>query len=108
MDIRQLQKAVYQNKVDKGFNLTDIPLEFCSLYGEVTEAYNAWRKKQASVGEELADVAIFALGLAEMLGLDLQSEIERKVAINRKRAYGVVDGVFQRIADAEEESRHDD
>ena len=106
MDMRQLQKAVYQNKVDKGFNLTDIPLEFCSLYGEVSEAYTAWRKKQESVGEELADVTIFALGLAEMLGLDLQSEIERKVAINQKRAYGVVDGVFQRIADAEEE-KHD-
>ena len=108
MDMRELQRAIYQNKVNKGFNLTDIPLEFCSLYGEVSEAYNAWRRKQDSVGEELADVAIFTLGLAEMLGLDLQSEIERKMAINRKRAYDVVDGVFQRIADAEEESRHDD
>ena len=34
-----------------------------------------------------------------MLGLDLQSEIERKVAINEKRTYGVVDGVFRRISD---------
>ena len=108
MDMRELQRAIYQNKVNKGFNLTDIQLEFCSLYGEVSEDYNAWRRKQDSVGEELADVAIFTLGLAEMLGLDLQSEIERKMAINRKRAYDVVDGVFQRIADAEEESRHDD
>lgn len=99
MDMPRLQKEIYQNKVDKGFNLTDIPLEFCSLYGEVTEAYNAWRKKQDSVGEELADVAIFTLGLAEMLGLDLESEILRKVEKNRGRAYGTVNGVFQRLSE---------
>jgi len=39
MDLREAQKAVYKNKLDKGFNVTDVNKEFCSLYGEVAEAY---------------------------------------------------------------------
>ena len=29
VDIRSAQKRAWQNKVAKGFNTTDIPLEFC-------------------------------------------------------------------------------
>lgn len=76
MDLRKIQKAVYQNKVNKGFNVTDVEKEFCLLYGEVAEAYEAFRKKKDDVGEELADVAIYLLGLAEILGVDLAAEIE--------------------------------
>ena len=35
--------------------------------------------------EELADVAIFLLGIAEMKGIDLQKEIEKKEKINESR-----------------------
>jgi hypothetical protein len=41
-----LQKSIYDNKVAKGFNVTDIPLEFAYLYGELGEAFEAWRKKK--------------------------------------------------------------
>ena len=44
MDLKKLQKEIYQNKVDKGFNTTDVNKEFCLLYGEVGEAYDAYRK----------------------------------------------------------------
>ena len=44
MDIRSAQKLVWENKVAKGFNTTDVPLEFCLLQGEVAEAFDAWRK----------------------------------------------------------------
>ena len=94
MDMKEMQKAVYQNKLDKGFNVTDLNLEFCLLYGEVAEAYEAWLKKTGTVGEELADVAIYLLGLAEILGLDLQAEIERKMEINRRRHYEMKNGGF--------------
>lgn len=99
MDMQIMQKLVYQNKIDKGFNVTDVNKEFCRLYGEVAEAYEAWRKKEESVGEELADVAIFLLGLSEILGIDLKSEIERKIEINRKRKYEIVDGVLRKVSD---------
>ena len=96
MDMREMQKAVYQNKLDKGFNVTNVNLEFCLLYGEVGEAFEAWIKKTGTVGEELADVAIYLMGLSEMLGLDLQAEIQRKMEINRKRKYVMKNGVLQK------------
>ncbi len=39
VDLKKLQKEIYQNKVDKGFNVTDVNKEFCLIYGEVAEAY---------------------------------------------------------------------
>lgn len=32
-DLKKLQKEIYQNKVNKGFNITDINKEFCLTYG---------------------------------------------------------------------------
>ena len=94
MDFRGLQKAVYQNKVDHNFNITDINMEFCLTYGELGEAYQAWLKKHDNVGEEIADVVIFLMGLSEILGIDLQKEIEDKIEINKKRKYKRVNGVL--------------
>jgi NTP pyrophosphatase (non-canonical NTP hydrolase) len=87
MDIRSRQKLAWENKVAKGFNTTDVPLEFCLLHGEVAEAFDAWRKDREDAGEELADVAIYLLGLAEMTGIDLQDEIEAKMTKNAARVY---------------------
>ena len=75
IDLKNLQKEIYQNKVDKGFNVTDVNKEFCLTYGEVAEAYEAWRKKKDDLGEELADVAIHLLGLSEILGIDKNKRI---------------------------------
>jgi NTP pyrophosphatase (non-canonical NTP hydrolase) len=58
------------------------PREFCLLYGEVAESFDAWRKDRQDLGEELADIAIYLFGLAEMTGVDLQREIENKIAKN--------------------------
>ena len=101
MTMKEMQKAVYQNKVDKGFNVTDVNLEFNLLYGEVAEAFDAWNRKRDSVGEELADVAIYLLGLSEILGVELQEEIERKMEKNRRRVYRVIDGVTTRVSEGE-------
>ena len=99
MDLKALQKEIYQNKVDHGFNVTNLHQEFCLLYGEVAEAYRALGTKKEDLGEELADIAIYLLGLAEILGIDLGREIEKKVAINKTRRYELVDGTYRRISD---------
>ena len=98
MTIKEMQMSVYQNKVEKGFNITDINKEFCLLYGEVSEAYDAWRKHRADLGEELADIAIYLMGLSEILGIDLEKEIENKMNINKNRKYENIDGVLTKIA----------
>ena len=94
MDFKQLQKDVYQNKINHGFNVTDLNMEFCLTYGELGEAYRAWLNKKDDLGEELADVAIFLMGISEILGLDLGKEIEQKIKINAKRIYKNVNGVL--------------
>ena len=44
MNIRSAQKLAWENKVAKGFDTTDVPLEFCLLQGGLAEAFDAWRK----------------------------------------------------------------
>ena len=97
INLKQLQKEVYQNKVNKGFNITDINMEFCYAYSELSEAYMAWLKKKDDLGEELADVAIFLMGISEILGLDLEKEIKQKIEKNKKRIYKEVNGVLTKI-----------
>ena len=84
IDLKTCQKEIYQNKVNKGFNVTDLKEEFLYLYGEVNEAYEAWLKNKEDLGEELADVAIYLLGIAEILGFDMEKEIEHKIFKNSK------------------------
>ena len=99
IDLKQIQKQVYQNKINKGFSVKNVNLEFNLLYGELAEAFEAYRKKKADLGEELADVAIYLLGLAEILGIDLEKEIVSKVEKNEKRQFVKVNGVMERIKD---------
>ena len=94
MEIREMQKKIYQNKVNHNFNLTDLNYEFCLLYGEVGEAYDALNKHKEDYGSELADIAIYLMGIAEISKIDLQSEIEKKMAINEKRVYVNVNGAM--------------
>ena len=99
MKLKELQKKIYLNKINKGFNTTDIAKEFCLLYGEVGEAYEAYRKKKTDLNEELADIAIYLLGISEILGFDLEKEIENKVKINEKRVYKKINGVNVKVSD---------
>lgn len=104
VDLKKLQKQIYQNKVDKGFNVTDVNKEICLTYGEVAEAYEAWRKQKDDLGEELSDIAIYLLGLSEILGINLEEEISKKVYKNSKREYKIIDGVNTRVKEFDEES----
>lgn len=99
MDMKEIQKQIWQNKINKGFNTTDVNKEFCLLYGEVSEAYEAYRKKKDDLGEELADIANYLMGISEMLGFDLEDQILSKVSKNEKRVYKNIDGVTTRVID---------
>ena len=99
IDLKKIQKRVYQNKIDKDFNISDIYREFCYLHGELSEACEAYMQKKNDLGEELADVAIYLLGLSEILGIDLETEILSKMDKNEKRKYIQKDGVNIRVKD---------
>ena len=99
INLKDLQKRVWNNKVKKGFNTTDVNKEFCLIHEEVSEAFHAYRKKLPDLGEELADVAIYLLGLAEILGLNLEDEILKKIDKNELREYKKIDGILTRTKD---------
>ena len=87
MDLNEMQKEVWENKVNKGFNLTNVEKEFCYIYGEVGEAYEAYLKKKDDLGEGLADIGLYLLGLSNMLGFSLKEQMEKKLAKIKKRIY---------------------
>jgi NTP pyrophosphatase (non-canonical NTP hydrolase) len=87
IDLKVLQKEVMQNKIEHGFNTTDVALEFCHAHEELSEAFHKFNKREEGVAEEFADVAIFLLGICEILGYDLEKEVVRKININKERKY---------------------
>jgi NTP pyrophosphatase (non-canonical NTP hydrolase) len=87
IDLKELQKEVMRNKIEKGFNTTDVAVEFCRAHEEMSEAYSKFSKNQDGVAEEFADVAIFVLGMCEILGYDLGKELIQKIEKNKSRKY---------------------
>ena len=100
IDLQKLQKEIFENKIAKGFNTTDVSFEFGLTYGELAEAFDAYRKKLPDLGEELADVAIYLLGLSAILNINLGEEILKKVEKNKQRQYKKKNGVNIRTKDA--------
>lgn len=68
----------------------------------MAEAYEAYRKKKNDFSEELADVAIYLLGISEILGVDLEKGILHKINKNIHREYKVINGVNTRVKEYEE------
>ena len=102
MDMRQMQERIYQNILDKGFNTTNVEGKFCLLYGEVAEAFDAYKKKKDDLGLELADVAIYLMSIAEICGIDLEEQVIKKMEINEKRVYKRINGVLLKMESKEE------
>lgn len=91
LEIREVQKLAWDNKLAKGFNTTDVPLEFALTHAEVSEAFEAYRKCPDQLGSELADSFLFLASLAEMNGLDLDAAVEAKLSVNAARTYHRLD-----------------
>ncbi|MBQ4088415.1 MAG: hypothetical protein IJC56_00855 [Clostridia bacterium] len=92
VDLKKLQEQVYANKVSHGFNVTSVDEEVCHIMSELAEAWEAYRKKgPEDFAEELADIAIYLLGLAEIQGIDLEREIIKKMEKNAARKYRMLE-----------------
>ena len=91
-EIKKLQDRVWANKVSHGFNTTNVEREFNYTYAELSEAYEAYKKGEPTLGEELADVVFFTLSLAQMLDIDLEKELALKADLNEKRRYKELNG----------------
>lgn len=88
-EYEQRQQRIFQNKVNHGFNTTNVYQEARYILEETAELMRAIEKNDMeNLKEELADIVIFAYGCAAVAGVgDLDAEIFKKMEINEKRVY---------------------
>jgi NTP pyrophosphatase (non-canonical NTP hydrolase) len=71
LTVKEIQKRIFDNKIKKGFNTTDLSKEFLYLTEELGEAVRAYRRdNKDELAEEIVDLVIYCLGMMEMLGKD--------------------------------------
>jgi NTP pyrophosphatase (non-canonical NTP hydrolase) len=90
MSINEMAEAVYDNAKKHGWWDTqrNIPELLCLIHSEVSEALEAYRNDDfANLGEELADIVIRVMDMAEGYGYDLEAEIIKKHEHNKTREY---------------------
>src|SRR3989344_8162989 len=96
--LREIQKRIWDNKVKKVFNITDISKDLLYLTEELGEAVKAYRKDDKDeLAEEVVDIIIYSLGLLQMLGKDGYEEIIKKMEKNEKREYQGEKGAFKQL-----------
>lgn len=114
MEIRELQRRIHRNAIDKGFykhphNFGNDLMLVVSELGEAIEAHrqNDWcdmeaynelmvnetysfetcfkREIKDTVNDEIADAVIRLMDMCEFYGIDLQKHIELKMEYNKTR-----------------------
>ncbi len=91
MEIKQTAKEIHSIATEKGFwedqhrNFLEKLMLIVSECGEACEAYR--KDDWPNVKEELADVAIRLFDLAEAFGIDIESEMAKKIEYNKTRPY---------------------
>lgn len=99
--LKELQGYAQAKAVERGFNLTDPSKKLVMLIEEVGELAKAIRKtaglkftnttERKDIAEELADVQIVLIGLAEMLKIDMSTAVRTKEEKNNKRTWSKLD-----------------
>ncbi len=97
MSLSELQKEIFRNKTDRGFNVTDVGKEIILMaeeLGELARAYKNSDKKPAreinnrdSITDAIGDLMAYCLGLCEMLGVDSGEILKGIIENNRKREH---------------------
>ncbi len=77
MEIKEFQELIHKiyfaRDSRRGADRT-----FLWLLEEVGELTRAYRRKEENIGKEMADVVAWLVSLANLLGIDLESEILKK------------------------------
>lgn len=92
MELSELQKKIQAQAEEKGFGTklseVNVAEKFALLHSEVSEAYEAYRKKKTDeMSEEFADVVIRTIHLAKILDIDLEHEVLKKLEKNNDREW---------------------
>ncbi|MGC9350040.1 MAG: MazG nucleotide pyrophosphohydrolase domain-containing protein [Anaerolineae bacterium] len=97
IDLRYLQREIYQNKVRRNFNVTDVGKEIVLMVeelGELAHAYKNSDKRPApdishkdEMVDAIGDLMVYCLGLCEMLDVDSEEVLTTIVAQNNTRTH---------------------
>lgn len=87
MEIRSAQKIAWDIELVKG-SRPNAALEFGLLSAHIATAHDAWENGRQELSEQLGVIAVFLLRLAEMVGTDLQTMLEIKLALSKSRVDG--------------------
>ena len=95
LSIDEVVRLVLEQAKEKGFgtNLDEINVgeKFALLHSEISEAYEAYRKKNIGgkhgLAEELGDALQRILHLCGIFGIDIEEEILNKLAYNKTREW---------------------
>jgi NTP pyrophosphatase (non-canonical NTP hydrolase) len=94
MTIHELQVAIHNLAVSKGWYTgpRSVPELLCLIHSEVSEALEAYRDSpedhlSSLFSEELADIFIRLVDMAEYLEIDLEKAIIQKHDYNKSRTF---------------------
>ena len=97
VDLHQLQREIYQNKVDRGFNVTDVGKEIVLMVEELGELAHAYKDSdklpavnishKEEMVDAVGDLMVYCLGLCEMLGVDSEDVLRTIVENNKTRTH---------------------
>ncbi len=81
LSIKNWQKKITKYAIDHGFNWTpnDIDTMLLRIHSEVSEASEAARDENLEeLAEEFADIFIRLANACEVMGIDLEAEVQKK------------------------------
>jgi NTP pyrophosphatase (non-canonical NTP hydrolase) len=97
IDLLELQRAIYQNKVERSFNVTDVGKEIVLMVEELGELANAYKRsdklpapdisEKEDMVDAVGDIMVYCLGLCEMLQVNSEEVLKEIIANNTTRSY---------------------
>ncbi len=97
IDLRELQREIYANKVRRNWNVTDVGKEIVLMVeelGELARAYKNSNKLPAAeidqreeIVDALGDLMVYCLGLSEMMGVNAAEVLTAIVENNKDRSH---------------------
>ncbi|MDF1514925.1 MAG: MazG nucleotide pyrophosphohydrolase domain-containing protein [Anaerolineae bacterium] len=97
INLQELQRKIYQNKVNRNFNVTDVGKEIVLMVEELGELANAYKRsdqkpapdisEKVDMVDAIGDLMIYCLGLCEMLEVDSEDVLQATVTRNENRSH---------------------
>ena len=88
IDLAEIQKKIFQNKVKRGFNTTNICKEIVAISEELGELARAYKlNDKDEMIDAVGDIIVFCLGLFEIFGVNGEEVLTKIVENNKTRSH---------------------